>query len=194
VHAVRAAGAPLLTIEKGGGPVFDGKQALSDGDVPAAIAAFREETAVHPDNELGWFELSAALASAGRHGEALEAADRMLGVAPDHPSALLQKGRLALIAGHDGQAEESLRRALQVQENAGASYYLAVVQARRGDTAAAQAYLRRAIAAAPDFAEAYELAARIHERTGDAAQAARTRAEAARQAGAATARGEAGRP
>jgi tetratricopeptide (TPR) repeat protein len=194
VHAVRAAGAPLLSIEKGGGPVFDGKQALSDGDVPAAIAAFREETAVHPDNELGWFELSAALASAGRYGEALEAADRMLGVAPDHPSGLVLKGRLALAAGDDGQAEHYLRRALLEQENAGAHYYLAVVQLRRGDATGALAYLRRAVEAAPDFTEAYELAARIHERTGEAAQAARMRSEAERAAGAAAGRGEAGRP
>ncbi len=185
VHTVQAAGAPLLSIEKGGGPVFGGKQALGNGNLPAATAAFRAETSAHPDNELAWLELSASLASGGQYDEALGAVDRMLTVAPDHPAGLLQRARLALLAGNEDFAEKDLRRSILLQENAGAHYFLAVILIRRGDAADALAHLHQALETAPAFTDAYELAARIYEQTGDAAQAARMRSAAARAMGAA---------
>ena len=55
-----------------------------------------------------------------------------------------RRARLALLSGNDDFAEKDLRRSILLQENAGAHYYLAVIQIRRGDAADALAHLHQA--------------------------------------------------
>lgn len=90
--------------------------------------------------------------------------------------ALGNAGACALRAGQVARAGENLRRALQIDpNNAVALATMAQLSFDQGQYLDARAYMQRRLVAAPADPNALQLAARIEDRIGDAAAAARYR-------------------
>ncbi len=180
VHSVTANGVPLLSIEKGGGAVFEGEQLLKQQDYIGAVEAFQREVTEHPNNELAWMKMAVAYLSLNQPNEAYNAAENMLRIAPDDSAGLFYKGLSSMYKGDATTAEASLRRAIEIEDKyATAHYYLANILTQRNDLGGALQSLQKAIDANPRFREAYEMAAQIYDQQGNAQQAAAVRAMAA---------------
>jgi Flp pilus assembly protein TadD len=181
IHAVTANGVPLLSIEKGGGAIFDAEAAFKTGDFQTAIGLYQQETQQHPDNEIAWNKLAMAYANLGNFPECRSAADQLLKIAPDNTNGLLYRGVAAMNTRDIASAEPDLRRAVEIEDDfATAYYYLALLQSNRNDNTSALDNLQKAIEAAPGFKAAYELAAQLYERQGDAQRAQQIREAASK--------------
>jgi tetratricopeptide (TPR) repeat protein len=67
---------------------------LGQGDAKGARALLDESAAEHPDRPEAWCNLGLALRELGEHDRALDAYERALAVAPDHPPTLKNIGIL----------------------------------------------------------------------------------------------------
>lgn len=180
IHEVTANGVPLVSVEKGGGPVFDGEVAFKERDYETAARNFQIEVEQYPDNELAWMKLAMSYVNLGRFQEAKNAADNMLKVAPDNTSALFYRGIAALNLNDANAAEADFRRSVEVNEDLSSSwYYMALIKKGRNDTRGALEDLQKAIEKNQRFKQAYELAAQIYDEQGDTQQAQRFRQAAA---------------
>jgi tetratricopeptide (TPR) repeat protein len=133
----------------------------------ARAAAAVERTAAE------WFDLGCEL-EASSPEQARSAYRRAVEADDGHADAHLNLGRLLHEAGDLRGAEGCYRRALeQAPEEATAAFNLGVVleDQRRGDEAIASYEL--AVAADPDFHDAYHNLVRLHEQRGDKAAAVR---------------------
>jgi type IV pilus assembly protein PilF len=91
-------------------------------------------------------------------------------------AALGNAGACALRAGQTGRAEASLRQALQLDPaNVAALGAMAQLRFDQGQYLDARAFMQRRLVAAPADPDALQLAARIEDKMGDAAAAARYR-------------------
>ncbi|MFQ5446735.1 MAG: tetratricopeptide repeat protein [Saprospiraceae bacterium] len=181
VHAVTANGVPLTSIEKGGGPVFEGEQAYKRQDWAAASQAFQRELKDHPDNEIALLKLTMCQSNLGQFAEARATAGRVLEVTPDNANALFYRGVAALNTGDVNAAEADFYKAIKIEEGFGSVwYYLALIKRQRNDLPGALQNIQKAIEVAPRFKPAYELAAQIYEQQGDGQRAQQIRAAAAK--------------
>ncbi|MCB0518883.1 MAG: tetratricopeptide repeat protein [Lewinellaceae bacterium] len=181
IHTVDANGVPLLSIEQGGGPVFEAEKSLKGQDLQAAINGFQQELTQHPDNEIALTKLAMAYLNTNQAAQAKDAADKLLQVTPDNTNGLFYRGLAYLNLGDAVNAEKDLRRTIEVEDDFGtAYYYLALIENQRNDISSALEHLQKAIQAAPNFKQAYELGAQIYEKQGDAQRAQQYRAAAAK--------------
>jgi tetratricopeptide (TPR) repeat protein len=79
---------------------------VADGDLDAAIAAYREAVAVDPDFADAWEGLSMALVDLGRFDEAIAAAERVVTLVPDEILSYTNISRIYQKAGDVPKAEE----------------------------------------------------------------------------------------
>lgn len=180
VHEVTANGVPLVSIEKGGGAMFEGEAAFANKDWPTAIAAFQREVEQYPNNELAWMKLTMSYANATDFQASKNAADNLLKVAPDNTSGLFYSGIAKLNLGDMNGAEADFRQSVKVNDDLSSSwYYIALIQQQRQEFSGALESLQTAIEGNPRFKPAYELAAQIYEQQGNAQQAAKLRQVAA---------------
>ncbi|HYF20836.1 MAG TPA: hypothetical protein VEA40_23415 [Ramlibacter sp.] len=144
-----------------------GYRAYAQGDYAAAIEQARTATARAPEHRPYWVLLAQALAAAGRHADALQAAEegvRRAGADPaledlrrQATAAQAQAAGSAMYrALQDGNAADAVargREAARLAPRQGA-YRIAPVHAllRQGDAAAAEAAAREALAVLPDDA------------------------------------------
>lgn len=79
---------------------------VADGDLEAAVAAYREALAGDPDFADGWEGLSMALCDLGRFDEAIAAAERVVQLLPDELLSYTNISRICQKAGDVPKAEE----------------------------------------------------------------------------------------
>lgn len=103
------------------------------GDVPAAIAAFRHAIALDPADAPSHWHLGAALAAQGVNDEALAHFSRSVELDPSNPGALNDLGLMLAVQGRFDEAAAVLERALAIDPQlVDARRTLAMVQQRRG--------------------------------------------------------------
>ena len=79
---------------------------VAEGDVEAAVAAYRQALDVAPDFADAWEGLSMALADLGRFDEAISAAERVVELVPDELLSYTNISRIHQKAGDVPKAEE----------------------------------------------------------------------------------------
>ena len=79
---------------------------VADGDLEAAVAAYREALALDQDFADAWEGLSMALADLGRFDEAIAAAERVVALVPDEILSYTNISRIYQKAGDVPKAEE----------------------------------------------------------------------------------------
>ena len=75
---------------------------------------FQDLVAKNPSNELFRFSLAQALATEGRHAEAVEQLDHCLAKKPDWMMAEILKGKYLLALARPADAKPALQRALSL--------------------------------------------------------------------------------
>ncbi len=179
IHTVNANGVPLLSIEKGGGAMFEGEKALKAQDFQSATNYFLQETQQHPNNELAWTKLCMAYVNLSNFPEARNAAEQLLKVTPDNTTGYFYRGIASLNTGDVAAAQSDFEKAIKLEDDFGSAYYyLALIKSQKGDLSGAMQDLQKCIQVAPKFKAAYELAASVLEKQGDTQRAAQFRAAA----------------
>ncbi|HZI63381.1 MAG TPA: tetratricopeptide repeat protein, partial [Thermoanaerobaculia bacterium] len=139
-------------------PVFRGSLARArrdSGDLAGAVELYRQAAAAAPRDPAVWYDLAVTLERAGRHREALSAADRSLALDAANPEAHNTRGLLLALAGQSEPARQAFARALELDpRHAAAAGNLGNALRALGRVPEAEAAYRRALAAAPDYAEA----------------------------------------
>jgi tetratricopeptide (TPR) repeat protein len=79
---------------------------VAEGDVEAAVAAYRQALDMAPDFADAWEGLSMALADLGRFDEAIRAAERVVELVPDELLSYTNISRIHQKAGDVPKAEE----------------------------------------------------------------------------------------
>lgn len=164
-----------------------GVQAQKAGDVPAAIAAYREALAIDAALAGAWTNLALALDAAGQHADALDAARRGVDAVPSgdgarRARALHVVGHVAARGGATADAVKAYQEALAADaRHADAAIALAALLSEAGDVAGAEAVLRAADAAAAEVAGVDVALATVAWRTGDTTKARRHAEEALRE-------------
>jgi cytochrome c-type biogenesis protein CcmH/NrfG len=139
---------------------FANARALLRRDPDAAAEQAREILAHDPDSAEGFRVLGLALRRAGKHAEASEAEQQAVQLALFE--APLVEAAMALAEGRIAVAERRLRDHLTEQpDDAAALHLLATVALRTGKAEAAQHLLASALAIAPAYREARDLANRL---------------------------------
>jgi tetratricopeptide (TPR) repeat protein len=156
---------------------------LGDG-VEARSRALGEERSLHlrahgsgeqvaERSPADWFEIGCDLEAAFPE-EARGAYGRALELAPDHPGAHLNLGRLLHEEGKLSAAEGHYRAALAAEPgSATAAFNLGVVLEDLGRVERAMEAYLRAIASSPELADAHYNLSRLYEATGDRSAALR---------------------
>ncbi len=78
---------------------------VAEGDLDRAVAAYREALAVDPAYSDAWEGLALALNQLGRHQEAIEAARKLVDLAPEEELAHTTLSRIYQAAGMIAEAE-----------------------------------------------------------------------------------------
>lgn len=164
--ARRAQGPAPATTQSAGsrvGEMIDAaKRFLRDGDLDNAELLLREATARAPEDYEAWSLLGETLLSAGRSREAYGAYARAA-EAPGAPVDLeFNAGTVANTVGLTVEAQQHYTRAQQ-RDPANAQYplFLAQIERKLGDNAAAKAALVRAVNLRPETAVAWGVLADI---------------------------------
>lgn len=76
-------------------------EAVSDGDLEAAIAGLRTRMAAEPDDPRGWFLLGQGLSALDRHAEARDAYARAHALAPEDPTTMVEYAETMTLAAPD---------------------------------------------------------------------------------------------
>jgi len=178
VHTVMAGGAPTLAVLKDSDRNCSlGTAYLKVNDWKSAIERFQAEVAKVPDNELAWASLAQAYMTGGMWEECKAAAEKTMEISPDDTQANNLVGMYWMNKEDMGKAKTQFELAIKRDSgNAAAWYYLALIASKQGNLQGAMANLQKSIDIAPNFKQAYELAAQIYEANGDAARAQQIRA------------------
>ena len=138
---------------------------LATGDVAAAERTCRAALASNPADARAHGLLAHVLQRAGRHADALAAAERSLALAPDFAPSLLERSAAARALGQWDLARDSVEALLRLApDRAPLHYDLGVVLLELGEHPAARASFERALALDPRLVDAefklgvYELA------------------------------------
>jgi choline-sulfatase len=91
-----------------------GQVEMAAADWQAAEEHLRRAVALAPGWDLGWLLWSQTAEAQGRHGEALDRAQRAVLANPDNPVALLRAGRLLVAAGQGERGRPLLERAARL--------------------------------------------------------------------------------
>ncbi len=147
---------------------FDGLAAYEAGDLATATERFVAATGANPAFVDAWVWAARSLQEAGQAAESVPYWERVLQLDPDDERAawFLRRARLAVERG----------------DVAGPAFFDAQAAYEAGDAEGARELLERAVAAEPDFAEAWAFLGRIAFQQGryaDAAAAYRRAAELA---------------
>lgn len=135
---------------------------------PFAARMAREREAAGDMAADDWYDLGFDLEAVSMP-EAKRAYTEALRLAPGHPDALVNLGRLRHEDGDLAAAESHYRKALDADpDHPVARFNLGVALEDRGRTDEAIAAYRRALALHPDLPQAHFNLARLLERTGDA--------------------------
>ena len=125
--------------------------AEKNGDFALAMQSLRQAAKLDPDKEENYLDFSTICADYGNYPLALEAADVGLEHIPNSYRLLVQKGVVLESLGRLDEAEESLRKASQLQkDNSVALLSLAIVQTHAGGLQEAETTLTAAIHEFPD--------------------------------------------
>lgn len=140
---------------------YDGVRAQKIGKHAYAIKCFNEALNLREDLEtLGFLVTSYTVTN--QLEEALEAANRMVGINPDNTGARLTRIQLLFMLDRDKEVIDDCLRIIQVEpENYIAFYQMAKAKRATGDLFGAIADLTKAITLKADFANAYLLRAEI---------------------------------
>jgi tetratricopeptide (TPR) repeat protein len=126
----------------------------------------RRATEVDPANPDVIYEMGALLQQAGRSREAVPFFTRHLDMVSDKQQTLVQIGKCYSDLGDLDRAEDSLRRALAIADDAVGWYNLGYVMEQRGQAAMAEAYYEKALASDPSLASAHNNLATLLARRG----------------------------
>ena len=143
----------LAAVTRGGpepgdadGFLVRGRGRLAAGDAAGAREDFQRAISMAPESGAPWADLSALEINAGRHGEALAAADEALARSPDLGRAHFNRGAALVRLGRPQEALESFERATQANPENGAAWFrLAMVLDRLGQAKRARETARRAL-------------------------------------------------
>jgi len=98
--------APAVTSrDRAASLIQDGLNAVRDGQIQAAAAAFREASDLAPDDALAWTNLGVVLIREGDEARGVESLRRGLRVAPDYPEA---HRNLAVVLDRQGHTAETV--------------------------------------------------------------------------------------
>lgn len=98
--------APAVTSrDRAASLIQDGLNAVRDGQIQAAAAAFREASDLAPDDALAWTNLGVVLIREGDEAGGVESLRRGLRVAPDDPEA---HRNLAVVLDRQGHTAETV--------------------------------------------------------------------------------------
>jgi tetratricopeptide (TPR) repeat protein len=146
----------LLESEAASHATFDvllelAKVARDRGDVATAMKALKRGSQIEPGREESYLEFSTICADHGNDQLAFDSAEIGLAHVPDSYRLTVQKGAVQEKLGHLPDAEETLRKAIEMQkDNSVAMLSLAVVQAHGGRPDEAEQTLAAAILQFPD--------------------------------------------
>ncbi|HEX4953168.1 MAG TPA: sulfatase-like hydrolase/transferase [Thermoanaerobaculia bacterium] len=130
------------------------KAVRARGDLPRAIALYRQATEAAPADPDAWYSLASALEEAGQGEAALAALERTLGLDPSRPEAWNAAGVAHAGAGRLAEAKSRFERAVELDPgNARGWNNLGNVARDLGLTAEAEGAYRRAIEIAPRYAD-----------------------------------------
>jgi tetratricopeptide (TPR) repeat protein len=177
VHTFTAGGVPILTVLKDNGKNCTlGMAALKVGDNAMAITKLNAEVANVPDNEVAWAALAQAYLGANQLEESKAASDKCLEINPNDDQAFNLIGMYWLNKENIPKAKAQFELAVKRNAgNAGAWYYLALIAQSQNENQNALNYVMKSLQASPNFRPAYELAARIHELSGNMEMANKVR-------------------
>ena len=145
---------------------------LSRGDLPGAIAAYRQCCAIEPRSAPVFNNLGSALSKAGRFDEAIAAFEAALGLDPSYVRPRVNLGKALFESGRADEAVACLRTVLRREPD----YVPALVNlgnalVASGDGEAACAALLKAVALDASCAEARMALADLYMRAGRLAEA-----------------------
>src|SRR5690606_30839028 len=126
---------------------YEGLAAYEEDDLAAAFSSFEAATQANPEFVEAWVWAARSLQEAGRPLESIPYWERVVELNPDDERARWYLTRAGTAEDH-GQI-------------AGPAYYDAAARYQAGDIDGALALLEEALAAEPDFTEAWGLKARI---------------------------------
>ena len=159
------------------------------GRLESALAAAEEALARDPGSLAAAVIRVRALARLARTADAVAAGEALAAAQPDEPAASGALGAARLAAGDAAGALPLLRDAsAHLIEDAGLAWDLGRAAIATGDIALARTAFERAVAASPEFYEAWLGVADTRSRLGDTAGAAAALARAERLPGAADGR------
>lgn len=153
--------------------VLEAELQLQDGNVPAGIARLREAVIHDPSSTYLKVRLAEAWLEAGDAGQARQAGEEALAIAPRHLGALRVVGRAWAAAGESKKARAAYERALAVapadRESSG---LLAELLVEEGDVAGAEAVIEKLMQGEPGAVDGYLSLARIFAARGEIERAA----------------------
>jgi tetratricopeptide (TPR) repeat protein len=127
------------------------KVAKDQGDLATAMKALKRGSQIEPGREESYLEFSTICADHGNDQLAFDTAEIGLDHVPNSYRLTVQKGAVQEKLGHLNDAEETLRKAIGMQQdNSVAMLSLAVVQAHGGKADEAEQTLATAIRQYPD--------------------------------------------
>jgi Flp pilus assembly protein TadD len=130
---------------------------FKNGDLKGAIAALDKAIAFDPADESNYLDVGTMLLQNHRFDGAMAAAEKALSVAPDSYRAHRLKAQIEFQAGRVNDAETHYARAVELNPaDAYAITGLATAQLDRGNAAAAEETLKKAIARMPHEAVLYQ--------------------------------------
>lgn len=133
----------------------------------AAVASLERAAELRPESQPAWAALANSLKGASRFEQALDAYARLIEIAPNDVAAHDEMSRLAWMAGHK---ERMFASFAQVRAQRGDDPALLTCEAQlrmqRGNAAAAEPLLRRAIELAPEQADANAMLGLLLSRDG----------------------------
>jgi superkiller protein 3 len=134
-----------------------GRDLVTKGQYPEAIAEFKKALEKFPDEPTVLANLADAQMKSGQSEEALANFEKALAVAPDDASLWTNKGVVLGKLGKTVESQEAFKKAAALNPAAAAQnfYNLGATLVNAGQAKDAAAAFRQAIAADPNYSEAY---------------------------------------
>ena len=155
IDKARAEAARIVTLDAYRGAMANARIAEHEKQWPEAERVYRSLMAEYPDRTAAVDALVTMLQNAKRFDEAFTIVDDRLARLPDETSSLYNLGRVSAVSGqHLARGEAALRRFLTLTASdpvrqSNAHYRLGMIKEEMGDTEAASAEYRAAIASYP---------------------------------------------
>jgi len=150
-------------------------EAQQEGDLDAAMAAFREAVEIDPGFAPAYTGIATVAIEQGDYGQAAAAAEKAVELDPENFRALQLRYDAYRNLGDDAKADaaaEALKEAGDISEVTARTFKEGVDAYRAGDPETAKARFRQALDLDPELVAAYSNLAQIYMREGDATRAA----------------------